>query len=123
MVYIYLFFGGAIGSIVRYYVSVVGNGGEYPLGTLAVNLLGSFLLGYLLTIFPKYKKIDPAIIKGISTGAIGSFTTFSALSVELANLMLERDYLMLFSYLFGSMIGGIVFAYLGYRLASIVGGR
>ncbi|WP_335870808.1 fluoride efflux transporter FluC [Bacillus sp. 2205SS5-2] len=116
MNYLMVFFGGAIGSLLRYLVSVLGNQGGFPFGTLSVNILGAFLLGYVTHIFFHQVKFPPLIVRGVSTGLIGSFTTFSALSVEMANYILNEEYFYFVSYLFVSVLGGLVFALLGYAL-------
>ena len=69
--------GGFLGAIARYYISQKLNKtveDRLPLGTLAVNLFGSFLLGFILSI-----GLEEIYILLIGTGFLGAFTTFSTL--------------------------------------------
>ncbi|MFC7097923.1 fluoride efflux transporter CrcB [Halobaculum marinum] len=74
--------GGAGGAVGRYLVgSAVDRGGSFPLGTLTVNVVGSFLLG-LLTFLP----VGGDVSLFVGTGACGAFTTFSSFSVATVQL-------------------------------------
>jgi CrcB protein len=71
--------GGAIGSVLRYLtVAAVGA----PLGTLAVNVLGSFAMGVLFIALTARAGLSPLLM----TGILGGFTTFSAFSLDAWNL-------------------------------------
>ncbi len=77
--------GGFIGSISRLYFNAIINNNLYllsiPLGTLFVNLLGSFLIGVLFSFFHTIQ-IDPTIKSFLTTGLLGGLTTFSTFSYE-----------------------------------------
>lgn len=121
MVYLFVGIGGVIGSVLRYYVSVAMDSmiTGFPIETLTVNLIGSFLLGLLPTLFTFFR-FHPHIINGVCTGLIGSFTTFSTFSVELL-LLIEKSHLFLaFIYFLGSSIGGLFFAWTGYRMSGVL---
>jgi fluoride exporter len=118
MVYLYVGIGGAIGSILRYLVSYLSlpTLDYFPVGTLFVNLLGAFVLGWFVTrVFP-LASISNEIKTAISTGIIGSFTTFSTLSVEVIQFIQSGQYLLLFFYLSLSVIGGLILTAIGYSL-------
>jgi fluoride exporter len=118
MVYLYVGIGGAIGSILRYLVSYLSlpTLDYFPVGTLFVNLLGAFVLGWFVTrVFP-LASISNEIKTAISTGIIGSFTTFSTLSVEVIQFIQSGQYLWLFFYLSLSVIGGLILTAIGYSL-------
>ena len=104
--------GGFLGAISRYYTSQMLNKDEVdclPRGTLAVNLIGSFLLGYILSI-----GLKDIYILLIGTGFIGAFTTFSTLHKELVVLQkYPRKWVL---YFVVTYVGGLVFAFLGYFL-------
>mgnify|MGYP000215080001 CR=1 FL=1 len=73
--------GGALGALGRYYLTQAVQRETFPLGTLSVNVLGSFALG-LLTFAGVTG--DAALLVGV--GACGSFTTFSSFSFETVRL-------------------------------------
>jgi fluoride exporter len=118
MVYLYVGIGGAIGSILRYLVSYLSlpTLDYFPIGTLFVNLLGAFVLGWFVTrVFP-LTTISNEVKTAISTGIIGSFTTFSTFSVEIMQFIRSGQYLWLFFYLSLNVIGGLTLTAIGYSI-------
>jgi CrcB protein len=82
--------GGAIGAVMRYLVStgvysLLGKG--FPYGTLAVNVLGSFLMGFLFVYLMERSSLGPEWRALILIGFLGAFTTFSTFSIETLNLI------------------------------------
>lgn len=73
--------GGALGALLRTYVNRRVDDENYPLGTLAVNVLGSFVLGALT-----FVGAGEGFMLLLGTGVCGSFTTFSSFSVETIRL-------------------------------------
>ena len=73
--------GGALGAVLRHYVSQLVDDEEYPAGTFTVNVLGSFLLGVVT-----FLGIDNSLLLLVGTGMCGSFTTFSSFSFETVRL-------------------------------------
>lgn len=73
--------GGAIGALCRHYLGAWVDVEGFPLGTLTVNLVGSFVLG-LVT----FANLDNAVLLFVGTGACGSFTTFSSFSFDTVRL-------------------------------------
>jgi CrcB protein len=67
--------------------SVAGRG--FPYGTLAVNVLGCLLMGFLFALLVERLSTDSAVRAGILIGVIGGFTTFSSFSIETFNLLEE----------------------------------
>lgn len=83
--------GGAVGALLRYAASGLAYnvlGSDFPWGTLAVNVLGSFLIGFLWEWFAD-TAVSPNTRSLIFTGGLGAFTTFSTYNLE--NLNLFRD--------------------------------
>jgi fluoride exporter len=114
--------GGFFGAISRYALGEwIQSDNGFPVGTLLINLLGCFLLGWLLTFFSIQKKIRPEITLFLGTGFIGSFTTFSTFSVE--TILLIQGGLAIYSllYVLVSVFFGLLLAYLGYKLALKLG--
>ncbi len=80
-------FGGAGGAVLRWLVASRFNA-AFPLGTLLVNVLGSFAIGYLFVVLEGRGIGDPHRA-GIIVGLLGGFTTFSAFSMETFNLLAQ----------------------------------
>ena len=82
--------GGFIGAVLRYGISGWAHkllGSSFPFGTLSVNVLGSFFLGFFL-VLANTKLIIPDVYKNlIAIGLLGAFTTFSTFSFETISLL------------------------------------
>ena len=78
--------GGALGSVARFLVTraLAGASLDFPVGTLAINAAGSFLLGVVLAAAPE--RPDGAVRLLVGVGVCGGFTTFSAFSAEVVAL-------------------------------------
>ena len=75
--------GGAIGAVMRFGVVLGAQrvfGAEFPVGTLAVNVVGSFLMGIIAAML--VDRTDPRLVPFLMTGVLGGFTTFSAFSLD-----------------------------------------
>ena len=82
--------GGAIGALLRYWTSLAVHsrlGTGFPYGTLAVNILGSLLMGFLYIWLIERLAAGPALRAFLLIGVLGAFTTFSAFSMETLNLI------------------------------------
>ncbi|WP_409250950.1 fluoride efflux transporter CrcB [Bacillus sp. SCS-153A] len=126
MIYLLVGLGGAAGSILRYLTGnlLLGvNPAAFPYGTLAVNLAGSFLLGLLTDTLLKNRRLSSDVTAALGTGLIGSFTTFSAFSIETIGLFQEGHYFLAFIYFFLSIMGGLFFAWCGLNLLKWKGER
>ena len=82
--------GGAAGSLCRYGMSngiyfLLGRG--FPYGTLAVNILGSIIMGIAYVMMIEKLEVSPEWRMGIIVGLLGAFTTFSAFSIEILELL------------------------------------
>jgi CrcB protein len=82
--------GGAIGALLRYWTSTAVHsrlGTTFPYGTLAVNILGSLLMGFLYIWLIDRITAGPVLRAFLLVGVLGAFTTFSTFSMETLNLM------------------------------------
>jgi CrcB protein len=82
-VLLWIALGGAAGTVARYGVSLATERltATWPIGTLVVNIVGSFLLG-LFTFLLRTPPLDPALRAALTIGLCGGFTTFSTFSYE-----------------------------------------
>lgn len=77
--------GGALGSAARYLLATTvqtGTGSGFPVGTLAVNVIGSFLICAIMHLGTSANVISPAWRLFLTTGVMGGFTTYSAFDYE-----------------------------------------
>ncbi len=86
--------GGALGAVLRFWsaqwvYALAGRG--FPYGTLAVNLLGSFLMGLLFVLLVERLSVDGAWRAFLLVGLLGAYTTFSTFSMETLQLFLEGE--------------------------------
>ena len=82
--------GGAIGSVLRYLVGVWSvriAGGVFPWGTLIVNVVGSFLIGFLVEFIARRLNASMEMRLFLMTGVLGGFTTFSTYNLEFITLL------------------------------------
>ena len=87
---IFIAIGGAAGSLCRYGMSngiYLLLGRSFPYGTLAVNILGSFVMGIVYILMIERASISEELRAGITIGLLGAFTTFSTFSIETINLI------------------------------------
>ena len=111
--------GGALGAVSRYATSLLiarlapRHAQSYPLATLTVNIAGTFLLSFLLSL-----RADPTWTVIISTGFLGAFTTFSTFELESHALLRERRPLLMASYVLGSVLLGYAALLFGRWLAA-----
>lgn len=86
-------FGGALGTGARYLVSLWALkrfGATFPYGTLAVNLLGSLLIGVIMHVSTSSEWMSSTLRLTLTVGVIGGFTTYSAFSYETMRLLQEE---------------------------------
>lgn len=111
--------GGAAGALGRYGVSTAVQrltGGELPWGTFAVNVSGSFLLGFLLVWLPTRARSEE-LAALLTIGFLGSFTTFSTFSYETVELARSGAVWKAATYAGGSVLIGIAAVSLGMAAA------
>jgi len=112
--------GGSIGAVMRYLVSTgvynyLGRG--FPYGTLAVNVLGSLLMGLLYELFLQRLSVSPEVRAVLLVGFLGAFTTFSTFSIETITLIEQGYLLKAVGNILASVILCVMAAWLGLQLA------
>ncbi|MED3623804.1 fluoride efflux transporter CrcB [Neobacillus thermocopriae] len=111
--------GGFFGAMARYFFSKKLNGiapYRIPMGTLIVNLIGSFLLGIITG-----AQANAMIMLLLGTGFMGAFTTFSTFKLELIKLYLNKDNKNFLLYIIITYSAGMLLAYLGFVVGSFIG--
>jgi CrcB protein len=112
--------GGALGAVARYglsgWVQSVA-GGTFPWGTLVVNLLGCFLLGFAFRVL-QLSAVSPALRGAVTVGFLGAFTTFSTFGLETVGLLQDGRWARAVAYVGGSVAVGLVAVLAGLWLAT-----
>lgn len=112
--------GGAIGALLRFWMSngvYAWLGRGFPYGTLAVNVLGSLLMGFLYIVMIERLVVAAEWRAFVLIGLLGAFTTFSTFSVETLNLLEQADYAKALSNMLFSVVACVGAAFLGVMLA------
>lgn len=112
--------GGAIGAVLRQlFVLLFPEGsGAFPVVTLAENVSGAFLLGLVLVALLRSPRLATRWTPFLAVGILGSFTTFSTVSLELVELMAAGSTGTAFLYLAASVGAGLAAAALGILLGA-----
>ena len=112
--------GGALGAVARHGLNsgvTALFGFKFPLGIMAVNILGSFILGVLVTAFALYWDVHHLFRTMIVVGFLGAFTTFSTFSLDSVAMLERGDIGAGLFYIAGSVIFSITALYFGMALA------
>lgn len=115
--------GGFVGSVARYLVSHLNLTVTFhsvPVGTLLVNIIGSFAIGFLTGIAEKSMILTPAWRLFLMVGLCGGFTTFSAFASENLMLMHNGQFLSVLLYTGLSIFLGFLAVYFGYVLTNLL---
>ena len=116
---LYIGLGGALGAISRFSVghfSMIIWGTGFPYGTLAVNILGSFLIGFIAGLDAFVFHIPKEIKLLLITGFLGGFTTFSTFSLDTMTLLTRGNYKPAFLYISISIFVSLIALWLGLKV-------
>ena len=114
--YLLIAFGGALGSVARYWVgsTVSGRiGAKFPYGTLVVNLSACFVIGLALSYLGRRADLNPAWRFLVPVGFIGAYSTFSTYEWETLTTLRSGAFAMAAVYAIGSLILGLVATWAG----------
>jgi CrcB protein len=95
--FLWICLGGAVGTGARYLLSgwlARAAGPGFPWGTLAVNVIGSFLLGLIMQVALGTDLLSPTLLLTLTTGVMGGFTTYSTFNYETLQYLQQSDWLM-----------------------------
>ncbi|HEY3148881.1 MAG TPA: fluoride efflux transporter CrcB [Dongiaceae bacterium] len=117
--------GSALGGVARYWCSglIARQFGEtFPWGTLTVNVVGSFLIGFIATVSGTDGRfIIPAEARQfMMVGILGGFTTFSSFSLQTLTLARDGEWLLVGANVVGSVVLCLVTVWAGHMLAAAV---
>ncbi len=120
--------GSAIGGAARYWCygfTARQLGDSFPWGTLAVNVIGSAVIGFFATLTsPEGRLLVPSSARlFVMAGLCGGFTTFSTFSLETLNLLRDGDWLRAFGNIAGTLLLCLIGVWLGFLLASVLNER
>jgi len=114
--------GGGIGAGIRHLTNMGALrlvGPNYPWGTMAINIVGSFAMGLFIATLARRGGSNEVRLF-VATGILGGFTTFSAFSLDFATLWERGATLPALGYALASVIGAIIALFLGLWLARTV---
>lgn len=118
--YLAIAVGGTLGCWARYALTGLIQhfaGRSFPTATLCINVLGCFLMGYLLTVTLERVVMAPSVRTGLLTGGLGGFTTFSTFGMETLVLLQQGAAGKAALYIVASVGLGVLAAFIGFYLA------
>jgi len=116
--------GGSIGASTRYFFYLISKNilstSNLFINTLIVNIIGSFLIGYLIVLLENKSLSQDFIKYFFIIGVLGSFTTFSAFSLETIDLIVNKKILIAFFYIFSSLFLCLLFTFVGLNFNRLI---
>lgn len=113
---VYVFLGGGLGAACRWLISTqLASTDGFPFGTLAVNLLGCFLIG----IASVYLVQQPRLALFLLVGFLGGFTTFSSFGLDAWHMLSSSEYKNFATYVGLSNVLGILLVIFGHKLGTL----
>jgi CrcB protein len=123
MRYLVIALGGLLGANVRY---ILGGwiaeryGTSFPYGTLVINVTGSFILGFFLTLITERIVVHPYWQLFFAIGFLGAYTTFSTFTFESVALVQGGAFLLGLANMLGSVTLGLIAVFTGAILARLL---
>ena len=115
-IYFAIALGGSLGAISRYWVATstyAWLGSNFPYGTLMVNVTGSLVMGFLTVLLVQRFEVSDQVRLGLIVGFLGSFTTFSAFSMDTIHWIENGAVLKALAYVLVSVIACVLGAWAG----------
>jgi CrcB protein len=108
--------GACIGALARWGLGLWLNPGAIiPVGTLAANLIGGYLVGVAVAVFQAMPHLEPAWRLVIITGFLGALTTFSSFSAEVVGMLGQQRYLLGFATALAHLMGSLLLTVAGIK--------
>jgi fluoride exporter len=117
--YLVVFAGGGIGSVVRFLLaSWIGQkwGRTFPLGTFVINVTGSFLIGFLMTLMAERFVENPQWRLLLVVGGLGGYTTFSTFQYETGKLVIDGE----LGYAALNMVLSVAVGFMALKLGDVI---
>ncbi len=117
--------GGALGASGRYLVGVLALrslGSAFPYGTMIVNVAGAILMGLFIHLLAVKLNGSPELRTFVATGILGGFTTFSAYSLEVVNMIERGDWGTALFYALASVVFCVLGIFIGLWFGRMLGG-
>lgn len=122
--FLYVALGGSIGASLRFSFSILFKGffslNYLFISTFLVNIIGSFLIGYIIFLLENKNTSQDFIKYFIIIGILGSFTTFSTFSLESIEMLVDKKIIKAFFYMFFSLSLCLLSTYIGLNLTKII---
>ena len=118
--------GACAGALARWQLGLWLNpsgvvvGSALPLGTLAANLIGGYLIGICVAVFQALPELHPAWRLALVTGFLGALTTFSSFSAEVVAMLGQQRYALALGTSALHLLGSLLMTIAGIRSASLV---
>lgn len=117
--------GACLGALARWQLSLWLNptlavaGTALPMGTLAANLIGGYLVGVCVAIFQAMPQLDPLWRLALVTGFLGALTTFSSFSAEVVTMLMQQRYALALTTATVHLLGSLLLTIAGIKSASL----
>lgn len=118
-----IFLGGGIGAVLRYLTGLyfsVNFRMNIPVSTFIVNILGSFILGFLYILFIDKPEINTELKVALTIGFCGGFTTFSTFSLEIFEMLGNSNFYQAGLYILSSLLFGLIAVSIGVYCAKLL---
>lgn len=111
--------GGMIGSMSRYFFSLIIKPGSFPYTTFSVNIIGCLIIGMVMGLALKDGSLNNNWRLFLATGICGGFTTFSAFSLECVQFIEQQRYAAMSGYIALSIVLGLAATFAGIQLTRL----
>lgn len=118
-----IFLGGGIGAVSRYLVGLnLAKNFEInlPISTFLVNVIGSFIIGFLYVLFVEKADVTPAVKLALTAGFCGGLTTFSTFSLEVFEMLGNHQFFYAFTYTILSITVCVLTTAIGAYFAKLI---